>query len=104
MSNVAQEILAQLGGRRFIAMTGAKSIVNCGDGIRFKLPTGFSEVNGKKTGINLVHIRLTDRDDYTVRFGKMRGVNLSWLKEIDGVYCDMLQDIFTTETGLATKI
>ena len=56
---VATEIVQQLGGRRFILMTGSHDFLALDSGVRFKLPTdeGFN-----KQGINLVEIILTPSD------------------------------------------
>lgn len=98
---VAQEILNQLGGRRFIAMTGAKNLTSDGNALIFRLPSTRDYV---KEGINVVKITLTADDDYTVEFSRMRGLKFDRLHTVDGVYCDMLQDIFTSYTGLDTTI
>ncbi len=52
---VAQTILQQLGGRRFMAMTGARAMAAHKDGLSFKLPSNFA-----RHGINYVKITLTD--------------------------------------------
>jgi hypothetical protein len=96
---VATTILEQLGGRKFIAMTGAKNFVGGKDYLAFALPSRFA-----KDGINNVKITLTYRDDYTVEFNKLWGVNLKSIAVVDGVYCDMLRDIFTDYTGLDTSL
>jgi hypothetical protein len=50
---IAQTIFAQLGGRRFIAMTGARNLVGGENYLMFSLPTGFA-----KNRINNVRITL----------------------------------------------
>ena len=56
---IAQTILAQLGGRRFIAMTGARNFI-CGENyLMFSLPKGFA-----KDGINKIRITLDWTDTY----------------------------------------
>lgn len=92
---VAETILEQLGGRRFIAMTGAKYL--CGDStsLQFTLPARFSA-----QGINKVKITLDPSDTYTVCFYKVRRAELVLVKEVEGVYCDILKDVFTRTTGL----
>lgn len=99
---VAETILKQLGGNKFIAMTGAKQFTKGknSDGeeqITFKLPRA-------KDGINVVIIALTSMDLYRITFGKLRGVDYKVVKEIDGVYNDQLQEIFTRYTGLDTHL
>ncbi|EIP9270516.1 hypothetical protein LT886_002400, partial [Salmonella enterica] len=52
--DIAVEILNQLGGNKFIAMTGAKNFVWLEKGgLIFKLPSNFA-----RNGINLVRIKL----------------------------------------------
>ena len=64
-NDVAQTILQQLGGRMFIAMTGARHLTSSEGGLAFKLPSNFAT-----DGINHVIIRLNWRDTYDVTFGK----------------------------------
>ncbi len=69
---VATEILKQLGGNRFIAMTGATKFAyfdeNGECGLFFRLPSNFA-----MKGINLVKIKLTFSDTYLVTFFRIRG-------------------------------
>ena len=96
---VAQTILAQLGGKRFIAMTGSKNFVGSEKAISFKVGR-----NAKK----VTHFRVTldENDTYSVEFMKWnaRALEMKTIKKSEGVYCDMLQDIFTEETGLYTRL
>jgi len=39
---IAQTIIAQLGGRRFIAMTGARNLIGGENYLMLSLPTGFA--------------------------------------------------------------
>jgi hypothetical protein len=103
MNNAAAEtrlevpttILAQLGGRRFMMMTGA---VVSGDEatlyVRFK----------GSTVANKVHVTLNGRDLYDVEFFKVRGVNARSVKSLSDVYAEDLQRIFTDVTGLYTSL
>jgi hypothetical protein len=95
----AQELLNQLGGNKFIAMTGAKSFVNnrSGRSLTFRVPKA-------KNGINLVKIKLTGSDLYTLEFYKARGADFKLVSKKDGVYNDRLQYVFTKETGLYTSL
>ena len=98
-ATIAQTILQQLGGNKFIVMTGAKNFMDLGNGLSFKLPSNFAT-----NGINYVKVTLQPSDDYTVEFGKLRGVKYTALKTVDGIYCDVLQDLFTRTTGLDTHM
>jgi len=99
---VSQTILEQLGGRRFIAMTGAKRFVGGNNTLSFKLP---STPHYVAKGINGVRITLNPSDTYTVSFFKSRGHNQPTLvEEHSEIYNDMLQDVFTMVTGLQTSL
>jgi hypothetical protein len=99
---IAGNILQQLGGIRFIGMTGSKhftAIDNPG-GLQFSF-------SGCKKA-NKCRITLTEMDTYKVEFFKisMSDIEKSMVPvETYGmVYCDQLQDIFTSFTGLDTRI
>jgi hypothetical protein len=111
MDEIAITILKQLGGNKFIAMTGAKNFLhadvtesNPNAWLRMDLPTNRAKVNRLK-------ITLQDNDTYTMHFYRMvLGKSTNWTPKIsneqtfDGVYDDMLQDIFTNVTGLDTHL
>lgn len=98
-STVANTIRQQLGGQRFVAMTGARDLVDIGNGLAFRLPRGLA-----KAGINSVVVRLDPSDTYTVMFNKRRGVDLKHVAAHTFVYADQLQALFTAETGLDTHL
>jgi hypothetical protein len=106
MSNskqTAETILAQLGGRRFIVMTGAKNFLALESGaLRFTLPARFA-----RDGINLVEIALNGRDLYDVTFMRYNVRAREAVKTIateSDIYCDMLRECFTRATGLHTSL
>ncbi|AOR22152.1 hypothetical protein ED082_RS49410 [Escherichia coli] len=100
---VATEILNQLGGNRFIAMTGAKNFAcfdeNGESGLCFRLPSNFA-----MKGINLVKIKLTFSDTYLVTFSRVRGATVKEISKFDNIYCDQLECLFNEQTGLATRL
>lgn len=98
---VAQTILAQLGGKRFMAMTGARQMVGSADSVSFTLPGTPGSV---KEGINVVRITLTPMDTYTVQFLRVRHGACHIMATLEDLYADQLQDAFTRETGLATHL
>lgn len=100
-ATVATTILQQLGGRRFTAMTGAKTLVAHPAALSFRLPgtPGFV-----KNGINYVKVQLNAEDTYDVTFVRLRGVNFVVVHESKSVYFDQLQELFTRHTGLATSL
>jgi hypothetical protein len=106
---VADIILEQLGGNKFLVMTGAKNLLADGNTLRMSLPKNMS-------GANKLEITLDATDTYTMRFykytaGRLNKKTWSWtedkvkeIKLLSGVYCDMLQSIFTEVTGMYTRL
>jgi len=95
---VASTILQQLGGNRFVAMTGAKNFVAVDQGLFFALPR-FAGVK-----INRVKVTLTPADDYVVEFYASRGATMKLVAKVEDVYCDTLAATFEEATGLATSL
>lgn len=99
---VAETILSQLGGNRFIAMTGAYSFTGSKDCLSFRLPSN----NSKKIGG--VRINLKDDDTYTLTTVKLKRRKGGFLdtecKEFPNVYCDNLRQVFESATGLLTSL
>lgn len=96
--NVAQTILSQLGGNRFVAMTGSHQFMAGENALHMKL-------RRNKSGANYLTIELTPMDVYTMTFKSIRGTNPVKIKsEIKDVYFDQLESIFTQETGLYTRL
>jgi hypothetical protein len=60
---VSETILQQLGGRRFIVMTGAKDFVAIDNGLRFRIGKNSSRAN-------IVKVILQGDDTYTMQFVK----------------------------------
>jgi hypothetical protein len=96
MTFSAETILEQLGGRRFIAMTGAKQFIkwDAKKMITFKIPKG-------KDGIRFIMITLNGKDLYDMEFQTLSGRTV---KKVNDVYNDQLQEIFTENTGLYTHL
>ena len=93
----AENILNQLGGSQFISMTGAKNIAGSENSIQFKVGR-----NAKK--VTHVAIELNSMDTYTVKFYNCRKFDINIINELDNVYADQLQSIFTNNTGLLTSL
>ena len=89
--------LQQLGGNRFIAMTGAKQFVWDDDRMIFRIPKA-------KDGINKVVITLNAKDLYDVDYYRIRGVKATKVRSSKDLYDDMLQSDFTENTGLYTRL
>jgi len=95
---IATEIYSQFGGNRAGAMIGMYNQAYDGSAASPNFSSRFKAT--AKNGINHVKIELTAMDDYTVKFGKIRGTDFKVVKTVEGVYADMLQDVFENETGL----
>ncbi len=107
--NTAQTILNQLGGNRFLVMTGTKNLIfaditatNENEWLRMNLTRNMA-------GVNRLKVILNGDDTYTMKFYK-QVINknfdciISKEQTFEGVYCDMLQKIFTSVTGLYTSL
>jgi len=97
---VANTILEQLGGRRFLAMTGAKNLSGTDDSLVFALPRNPRHVTH-------VRVRLDPSDTYTVTFWKLglgHKNSMEIIGEESNVYDDNLQTVFTAGTGLYTTL
>jgi hypothetical protein len=97
-TTIAQTILAQLGGNRFLAMTGAKQLVDMGDGLQFGIG------RGAKNKANKVVVTLSGLDLYTVTFYSIRGTSVAIKSEHSNIYADRLAALFTERTGLDTHL
>ena len=70
---IAQTILQQLGGNKFIAMTGAKNLGFTNKGLQMKIGR-----NAK--GVTHVIIELTSMDLYDIEFVKVRAMKRTTIK------------------------
>ena len=95
----AGEILRQLGGNRFIAMTGAKHFV-ADDKKRLII----FKIGRNSKGVNYVRITLNPMDTYDMEFIMMRAGKITVKSKATRVYNDQLQEIFTEHTGLYTRL
>ena len=92
------ETLKQLGGNKFIAMTGAKNFAVGPKGMGFK-------IGRNSKGVNYVRIDLDrGKDLYNMEFIQMRAGKLKVKSKVKGVYNDQLQKMFTKHTGMYTSL
>jgi len=91
---VAQTILEQLGGNKFLAMTGSKNLVGHEKTLTMKLTKN-------KISAKWLRITLNNNDLYKMEF---IGGDCSIKVVLDNVYGNMLQESFTNVTGLFTKL
>ncbi len=95
---VANTILEQLGGNKFLAMTGANTLVGSENSLSMRLPAR------TRNKANALTITLTPMDDYTLEFTSIRGGKFTPKGTVSGVYNDNLRDVFTAQTGLYTTL
>lgn len=92
------EILNQLGGNRFIMMTGAKHFGVGKEGLSFKIGRNSKQVN---------HIKIDydrGRDLYNMKFDWVTKRGIKNKKTLKGIYADQLQKVFTMHTGMYTSL
>ena len=94
----AGETLKQLGGNRFIAMTGAKNFVVGPKGMGFKIGRNAKNVNYVRIDLD----RGKDLYDMYFNFVSVRGVKVK--AKVKGVYADDLRGMFTKHTGMYTSL
>ena len=101
---IAKTILQQIGGRRFAARTGSRDFIDMGDGLRMSLARN-------KTSANRLDIIYdAGLDLYKMRFFRTTFSKKTCeckTKEIEmheGIYCDMLENVFNMVTGLDARI
>jgi acetolactate synthase small subunit len=108
------EILRQLGGNRFLAMTGCKNLVFCDKENWLRM-----ELQKNQSGAKWLKITLNGLDLYDVEFiGNKRTTNKELaalgvkitennpftIKKFTNIYNDMLVDIFEKQTGFYTSL
>jgi hypothetical protein len=97
---IANEILRQLGGQRFLVMTGARNLLSFDTldatrkwpGLQVQFPHGKAKY---------MRIALAPSDTYTIQFMTRSG---RVTKEYDDIYVDVLQRVVSDYTGLALSL
>lgn len=99
--SVTNTIFTQLGGNRFVAMTGARNFTSTKNALTFKITRALNKITH-------VEIALTADDTYRMIFYNCRctknGIKREVVRAFTQVYCNQLQGIFTEETGLYTRL
>ena len=90
-------ILKQIGGNRFIAMTGAKGFAFSDKYMSFK-------IGRNSKGINFVRIGHNAMDTYDMEFGFVSVKGIKVKKKVKGVYADMLGTMFKKYTGMNVSL
>jgi hypothetical protein len=95
---IAQTILQQLGGNKFIAMTGARDLAAGSNSLQFHFAKGANKAN-------ICRVTLETTDTYMVQFFNRRAFDVRNVGDVKrGIYADQLQELFTAETGLLTRL
>lgn len=95
---VAETILEQLGGNKFIAMTGCTNFTKIDENaLGMKLKRNQSKANYLK-------ITLNSMDLYDLVFLRANVKGIKVMEEYKGIYNDQLQEIFTQVTGMYTRL
>ena len=97
--NVATEILKQLGGNKFLAMTGSKNFV-----FDEKNASLSMHLTTNKAKAKYLHIELKGNDTYTMTFRGKKGFEFPVVAEYSNVYSDKMQTVFKSVTGLDTSL
>jgi hypothetical protein len=96
-NQIAKTILNQLGGNKFVVMTGAKNLGAGENYLSFKVMRNASKATHIKITLNCM-------DTYDIEFIRCRKFEAKTLKTVEGIYAEDLQRVFTSETGLNTSL
>ena len=94
-----RQLLQQLGGNKFIAMTGAKNLA-----VDKAKNTLHMKIGRNAKGVSHLRIKLTGADLYDMEFLQVRAGNVKVKSKVKGVYNDQLQKMFTKHTGMYTSL
>jgi len=94
-----KQLLQQLGGNKFIAMTGAKNLAV--DKSKNEL---HMKIGRNSKSISHVIIKLTSGDLYDMEFLSIRGSSRKIKSKEKGVYADQLGKMFKKNTGMNVRL
>ena len=112
-TTTANIIYQQLGGGRFTAMTGARNFVAIENGLVFYIGRNASKANKVKITVNALDLYDVEFIKYTPYSFKISRDGKSFketqeksetVAKLEGYYSDMLQDGFTSVTGMYTHL
>ena len=95
----AKELLNQLGGMKFITMTGAKNFAT--DKSKKEM---HMKIGRNSKGISHIRIRLTSMDLYDMEFLQVRAGKIKIKSKEKGVYGDQLGKMFKKNTGMNVRL
>ena len=98
ISKTVETILNQLGGSKFIAMTGAKDFVTSEREVKFRIG------RGARDGMNVIVVALAADETYTMTGAKLRSFKFQELRKIENIYAEDLRHFFKDLTGLDTSL
>lgn len=96
---IAQTILAQIGGKAFVFMCGVRNLTAIERGLSFRIPGTMT-----RKRVNYVRITLEPDDTYAVEFCVIRKMACRRVSHWEGVHCDDLAPLFREQTGLETRL
>jgi len=91
-NTIAHKILQQLGGYKFIAMTGAKKFVSDANSVRFQLPKVLFD--------KIIKITLNANDLYDIEFAKIEKLQYKIFNIVTNISCDKLMSTIEQQTKL----
>ena len=94
-----KQLLQQLGGNRFITMTGAKNLAI--DKPKNEL---HMKIGRNAKGVSHVRIRLSSMDLYDMEFLQVRAGKIKIKSKEKGVYADQLGKMFKKNTGMNVRL
>ena len=109
----AKKILNQLGGSKFVVMTGAKNFIALENGIKFNIGRNASKANTVKitvNGLDLYDIEFIKYTPYSFKISKdgksfkETQERVETVTKLEDYYSDMLQDGFARITGMYTHL
>ena len=99
---IINEMIRQIGGRRFFTMTGAKPQYKDNGAtnpmVMMKLPRNKT----KGQYMSITYVRVTDT--YSMEWIKLTKAARTVVAETEGIYSDMLESTFTHYTGIYTSL
>ena len=94
-----KQLLQQLGGNKFIMMTGAKNLA-----VDKAKNTLHMKIGRNAKGVSHLRIKLTGADLYDMEFLQIRAGNIKVKAKVKGIYADQLQKMFTKHTVMYTSL
>lgn len=100
LTTTDRKILAHLGGKRFLAMTGASNLLGGVGFLQFSLPASLTKGRANKMRVTLKH------DLYSLELYRVTnyGLDVQRVDNVHGLFAEELQRAFTEMTGLDTNL